>query len=178
MNSVISGFLYERELVGVEEEAQLLEQLRALSLAPLQMYGRPTKRRIASFGLDYRTSATTLSGAPDIPAFLHALRARAAQVANLDPTTLQQALITAYPAGASIGWHVDHAQFGDTVVAVSLQGAAMLELRPLHRATILRQPIERRSIYVLRPEIRYGHEHRVIARDERVSVTFRSIARR
>lgn len=178
MNSVISGFLYQRDLVGIEEEEQLLGQLSALSLAPLQMYGRRTKRRIASFGLDYRTSATTLSGAPDIPAFLHALRERAAKVANLDPATLQQALITAYPAGAAIGWHVDHSQFGDTVVAVSLRGAAMLELRPLHGATILRQAIEARSIYVLRAEIRYGHEHRVLAREERVSVTFRSIARR
>ncbi|HEX6642528.1 MAG TPA: alpha-ketoglutarate-dependent dioxygenase AlkB [Thermoanaerobaculia bacterium] len=172
----MNSFLYEPDLIHIDEEQQLLEQLHTLSLEPVQMYGKPTKRRIVSFGLDYRASARMLTVAPSIPAFLLPVRERAAAIAGLDPTTLEQALVTAYPAGASIGWHVDHPQFGDTVVAVSLQGRATLQLRPLRGATMLRQTISPRSAYVLRPDLRYGHEHHVLAHEDRVSVTFRSIA--
>ncbi|MEO8379404.1 MAG: alpha-ketoglutarate-dependent dioxygenase AlkB [Acidobacteriota bacterium] len=172
----MNSFLYEPDLIDVDEEQRLLVHLRALSVAPLQMYGKPTKRRIANFGLDYRASSPTLATAPPIPPFLFALRERAAGIAGLVSATLEQALVTIYPAGASIGWHVHHPQFGDTVVAVSLQGRATLELRPVRGATMLRQAISPRSIYVLRPEVRYGHEHRVLAHEDRVSVTFRSIA--
>jgi len=174
---MIEGFIYRPDIVNGAEEEQFLNRLRAVPTAPLQMYGQPTKRRIASFGLDYRPSTPRLEPAPPLPEFLVVLRRRAASVAGIESETLVQALVTWYPAGAQIGWHVDHPQFGDTVVAVSLGGPATLELRPKGGPTILRHVIAPRSVYVLLPNLRYGHEHRVLAHEERVSVTFRSIAR-
>ena len=171
-----AGFVYIPDVIDHREEERFLRCLHALPAAPVHMYGRPTKRRVVSFGLDYRPGARRLERAAPIPPFLAALRCRAARAADIDPAALEQALVTMYPAGSAIGWHTDHPQFGDTIVAVSLQGSATLELRPKGGDTMLRQEIKARSVYVLQPLLRYGHEHRVLAHEERVSVTFRSLS--
>lgn len=173
----MEGFIYRADVITTGEEMQLLQELHRIPTAPLHMRGQITKRRIASFGLDYRPSTHQLAEAPPIPAFLTVVRDRAAAIAGIESASLEQALVTWYPAGAQIGWHVDHRQFGDTIVAVSLGGKATLGLRPVGGAAILRQQLAPRSVYVLKPRLRYGHEHRVLAADERMSVTFRSIAR-
>lgn len=170
-------FTYVEHFLSADEESEIASRLSTLTLAPLRMHGVFTKRRIASFGLDYRTGARTLADAAPLPDWLLPVRDRAATAAGLQPASLEQALVTEYPAGAAIGWHIDHAQFGDTIVAISLLGRAVMQLRPIGGPTILRQELAPRSLYLLGPTLRYEHHHRVVCRDYRISITLRSIKR-
>ncbi|MCM2316691.1 MAG: alpha-ketoglutarate-dependent dioxygenase AlkB [Thermoanaerobaculia bacterium] len=179
MQSIEDDFIYVDAIITPDEERSVIHQLVDLELAPLRFRGQLTKRKIASFGLDYRPGVRHLETAAPIPEYLHEIRRKAAAVAGLEAETLEQALVTSYPAGSEIGWHVDQRDFGDTIVAVSLLGRALLKLRSeIGHVPILTHELAPRSIYVLRPRYRYNHQHMVRARDERISVTFRSIGSR
>jgi DNA oxidative demethylase len=180
MHDPASDLVYVEDVLTLDEERNLQQQLVAsLELTPLRFRGQWTKRRIASFGLDYRPGVRHLQPAAPIPSFLLDLRRRAAAIAELPAESLEQALVTDYPAQSEIGWHVDQLDFGDTVVAVSMIGRATLRLRTVSdQQIVLTQVLAPRSVYVLRPRYRYDHQHMVHAHEERISVTFRSIAAR
>lgn len=172
-------FTYIDDVITQHEELDLIHQLRSTELAPLRFRGQVTKRKIASFGLDYRPGVRHLQPAAAIPEYLREIRRRAAAVAGLEAGTLEQALVTWYPAGSEIGWHVDQLDFGDTILAVSLLGHATLRLRTVaEKQLVIVHELAPRSVYVLRPRYRYDHQHMVRARDERISVTFRRIGER
>lgn len=168
---------YFDEFITVHEEEEILAQVRGLALRPVMLHGVESKRKIASFGLDYKTGTRTLAPAPPIPDYLITVRDRAAEISGCDPAILEQALVTWYPIGAAIDWHVDHLSFGDTIIAASLLGHGRLQLRRTLKTPILmRRDLAPRSLYVLPARYRYDHLHRVTAREERWSVTFRNIA--
>jgi alkylated DNA repair dioxygenase AlkB len=90
--------------------------------------------------------------------------------------TKARAGVTGHP-GTAIGWHKDHAEFGD-VIGVSLLAPCVFRLRRKaakgwERASIELQP---RSAYLLRGAAREDWQHSIPPVDKlRYSVTFRSL---
>jgi alkylated DNA repair dioxygenase AlkB len=111
-----------------------------------------------------------------MPDFLDPLRRRAAEVAGLDPQRLQQALVTEYEPGVTIGWHRDKPMFED-VVALSFGAACRLRLRRRDGARWQRWSAELapRSLYRLSGPARHAWEHSIPPVPAlRYSVTFRT----
>jgi alkylated DNA repair dioxygenase AlkB len=172
------GFRYQPELISPDEEAALLERIRALPFAEFDFHGYKGKRRVVSFGWKYDFTERKLHEVDDIPDFLLPLREKAARFAGLEPGDLQHALVTEYDVGAPIGWHRDKAVFGD-VVGVSRLSAAPFRLRrqvggKWERVTVMAEP---RSVYLMRGPSRTDWEHSIPPVEHlRYSVTFRNFA--
>jgi alkylated DNA repair protein (DNA oxidative demethylase) len=170
----ISGFVYEPEVLTATDHDALSRRVADEPFAPLRMRGRVSKRQVVSYGLSFLPHLAALPPAAPIPKYLHPLRRLAGGLAGVEEKKLKQALITFYPAGGEIGWHIDHPDFGDTVVVVSLVGPATLFLRG-SEGQERQQLVRPRSIYVLRGDARWRAEHRVIAHRDRYSVAFRTL---
>ena len=115
------GFEYRSDLVSSEEEAALLEQFQELHFREYEFHGHFGKRRVVSFGMHYDPNEDKLPNTDEIPAFLLALRQKAADFARLSPSELRQALVTEYTPGAAIGWHRDRPFYRD-VIGMTLRG--------------------------------------------------------
>jgi alkylated DNA repair dioxygenase AlkB len=102
-----AGFRYAPELISRAEERRLVEHLQRLEFKPFDFHGFLGKRRVVSFGWRYDFNGGGLTKTEDMPDFLLPLRERAAAFAGLQPTDLQQVLLTEYQPGAPIGWHKD-----------------------------------------------------------------------
>jgi alkylated DNA repair dioxygenase AlkB len=172
-----AGFKYQPEFLALEEERELVAQFADLSLRPFEFQGYVGNRRVVSFGWQYDFNTRQLRKAEDIPGFLTAIRARAADLAGIAPTRLQQVLLTEYAPGAGIGWHRDKAVFGE-VVGISLLSACTFRFRRKKgagwdRASIVAEP---RSAYLLQGPSRTEWEHSIPAVDDlRYSITFRNL---
>jgi alkylated DNA repair dioxygenase AlkB len=171
------GFRYQADIISVEEEAELLHHIRELALHPFEFRGYEGKRRVTSFGWRYDFARQALEPAKDLPAYLLALRDRAAAFAGISAVNLEQALVTEYEPGAPIGWHRDRGVFGD-IVGVSLAAACVFRLRRKagdrwERASITAEP---RSAYLLSGRARTEWEHSIPPVTAlRYSVTFRTV---
>lgn len=171
------GLLYERDFIGAEEEAALLEEIGRLPLQEAKYKAYTARRRIAVFGSAYDFETYELGPAPALPDFLKPLRGRAAQLAGVAEGSFPHALINEYRPGTPLGWHRDVPEF-ELVVGVSLAGACRMRFRPYppkKGAKIFVLDLEPRSIYVLRDEIRWRWQHSVAPTKElRYSITFRT----
>ncbi|HEV7242357.1 MAG TPA: alpha-ketoglutarate-dependent dioxygenase AlkB [Thermoanaerobaculia bacterium] len=170
----ISGFSYEPDIVTPEAHDAIAAMIASEPFAPLRMRGQVSRRRIVSYGLSFVPHLLNLPLASPIPQYLYPVRRLAAAIAGVPEATLRQALITFYPTGAEIGWHVDHANFGDTVAVASFSGSATLFLRGCPGPKV-QQCILPRSVYVLTGAARWSAEHRVVAHADRYSVAFRTL---
>ncbi len=170
------GFSYWPDAVSHNEENAWVRQLEALPLKPFEFHGYLGKRRIVSFGWRYDYAGRALRKSEPLPDFLEPLRQRAAAVAGIDVQSLQQALVTEYDTGVTIGWHRDKPMFED-VVALSLLSACRLRLRRKRGTRWERWSTEiaPRSIYRLSGAARHEWEHSIPPVEGlRYSVTFRS----
>ncbi|HSU02031.1 MAG TPA: alpha-ketoglutarate-dependent dioxygenase AlkB [Nocardioides sp.] len=176
-----AGLLLAEDVLTHEEEGELLGWCRTLDLHPVVLHDVPSLRLVRHFGVgyDYATWATT--PVDPVPRRLLPLRRRAAALADVDPESFVEALVTCYPAGAGIGWHRDATAFGPVVVGVSLGSEAVMRFQ--RRAAggerrVFEQHLPRRSAYVLRGAARSAWQHSVPAvAEERWSVTFRQVRR-
>ena len=174
------GFRYQTRVISEQEERALLVHVRGLPFREFEFHGHVGKRRTVSFGWRYDFATETLREADDVPAFLLALRERAAAFAGVEAARLQQVLVTEYDAGAGIGWHRDKAVFGE-VVGISLLAPCTFRLRRRvgtrwERAAVTAEP---RSAYLLRGPSRTEWEHSVPPVDAlRYSITFRNLRAR
>jgi alkylated DNA repair dioxygenase AlkB len=172
------GLRYQPELISPAEERELIRHFAGLDFKDFEFQGFRGKRRVVSFGWRYDFNGGGLQKTSDMPAFVLALRERAAAFAGLEPDDLQQVLFTEYRPGAAIGWHKDRSVFGG-VVGVSLLSPCNFRLRRKRgqgwqRASITAEP---RSAYLLRGPSRAEWEHSIPPLDAlRYSVTFRSMA--
>ena len=172
----VPGFAYWADTFSAAEERAWLRENEALPFKPFEFHGYLGKRHIVSFGWRYDYSGRALRPSTPMPAFLEPLRARAGDVAGLDVASLQQALITEYDAGVTIGWHRDKPMFED-VVALSFLSPCRLRLRRKHGARWVRWATEiaPRSLYRLSGPARHEWEHSIPPVDsKRYSVTFRT----
>ena len=125
--SLPGGFRYGADLLDAGEEQALLNQIVALPFKEFQFMGS-----LASDAWCHSAGAMTSMAAvcktDDMPAFLMAVRKKAASFAGVPPSDLQQVLVTEYRPGAAIGWHKDRSVFGD-VVGISLLAPCMFRFR-------------------------------------------------
>jgi alkylated DNA repair dioxygenase AlkB len=175
------GLTYRPDFISPREEAELLEQIRALPLVPAPYRQYTARRRVASFGSTYDFQAQRLNEAPPLPPFLLPLRARIAGELKVLPDELAQGLVTAYDIGTPLGWHRDAPEFG-SVAGVSLAGSCEMRWRqypPRVRRTLLRLTVAARSLYLITGEARWGWQHSVApTRELRYSITFRTLRER
>jgi alkylated DNA repair dioxygenase AlkB len=171
------GFVYRPDFVTAQEEASLLAAMRSLAFSEVRMRGQVARRRTAHFGWLYGYESWRVEPGPPIPEFLIPLRHRAGALTGVDAATLEEVLVTEYPAGAGIGWHRDAPSFG-LVVGVSLLGFCRFRFA---RGTGAEREtrsfeLEPRSGYVLSGPARWQWQHSIPpTKTARYSITFRAM---
>ena len=176
-----NGFTYRATVVNVEEERSLLRLLRGLDFGPVVMHGQAARRAVLHFGYAYDFDTWELTQTDPMPDYLTDIRARCAELTRTDPALFEQALVTHYPSGATIGWHRDANAFGPVVAGLSLGSDCLMRFQ--RRAAggerrVFEQPLERRSGYALTAAARWAWQHSIPAvQQERYSITFRTINR-
>ena len=177
--ALIPGLRTVEELIGPDEESNLVAHIDAAGLTPFQFGQYEGKRLTRSFGQRYDFSSHQLLEAESIPDWLLPLRDKAARFAGLAPEEFGHVLLIRYDPGVGIGWHKDRSAF-DRVVGISLGNAAELGFRRRRedgRFDRIRLPLPPRSAYLLSGEARHGWEHGIHAHQAlRYSITFRTIA--
>lgn len=170
-----TGFSYHRDFLAAPEHMELLTKIRELPFRTDTFRGMTLRRTIACFGYDYVAARRSARNpAPPLPPYLVSVRDRAAAIACVEASTLEQAIIWKYPPHVGIGWHVDHRDYGPVICGVSLGASATLRLQRGDEE--VRQPLANGSLYVLRDEARYIWKHKVDGNAfERFSITFRSM---
>jgi alkylated DNA repair dioxygenase AlkB len=175
---LIDGLTYRDDLITEAEEGRLLEQLKALDLAPFRFQGWLGNRKTKSFGWRYDFDDASFSRTEPIPNWLEPVRAEAAAFAHVAPGDFAHVLLARYDPGAGIGWHKDRDVF-DQVVGISLATPATLRFRQRVGTGFRRVnlEVEPRSAYLLSGEARWEWEHRIVPGDQlRFSVTFRTMS--
>jgi alkylated DNA repair dioxygenase AlkB len=174
------GLRYETDLIDAREESRLIAEFRDIDFSPFQFHGFTGKRRVVYYGWRYDFDGGGLKRTDPIPAFLLPTRAIVAGFAGRDASALEQALITEYAPGATIGWHRDRPVFDD-VVGISLNTACTFRLRRKVGETWKRRAFiaEPRSAYLLSGAARHEWEHSIPAVAVlRYWITFRTLRRR
>jgi alkylated DNA repair dioxygenase AlkB len=176
-----AGLEYRPDLFTEPEERALLDQLERLEFHEIRMHGVVAKRTARHFGLDYDYERRgVIEEAEPIPDWLVPVRARAANLAAVEPDQLVEILVQRYPAGAQIGWHRDAPAFG-IVVGISLGSPSRLRFRR-DRGGVRKTfelVLEPRSGYVLAAEARTAWMHHVPpTKALRYSITFRTLKHR
>jgi alkylated DNA repair dioxygenase AlkB len=171
------GMRYVEDLITPGEERDLAAFIKGLPLQPFEFTGGfKGNRRVLSFGSRYDYAAQRVADAPPIPTELLGLRDNAAAFAELEPHSLQQALVTEYAPGAGIGWHRDRPHYGD-IIGISLLATCTFRLRlktgnTWQRSALAAAP---RSAYILSGDSRETWEHSIPPLGQlRYSVTFRT----
>jgi alkylated DNA repair dioxygenase AlkB len=174
---VPEGLRCRAEVLTGDEERDLVARLAQLPLTPFDFHGYLANRRVVSYGFRYSYEEGSLHPAEKMPAFLLAVRERAAAFAGIEPTKLVQSLINEYRPGTAIGWHRDKPVFGD-VIGISLNAACLLRFRRKSGPSWERYSLaaEPRSAYLLRGPARTVWEHSIPAVTAlRYSITFRTL---
>jgi alkylated DNA repair dioxygenase AlkB len=175
---LIDGLDYRDDFIGEAEEADLVERLSRLDLAPFRFQGWLGNRKTKSFGWRYDFDDASFTPTEPIPDWLHSLRDKAARLAGVRPHDIHHALVARYDPGAGIGWHKDRDIF-EKVVGVSLHTPAVLRFRQRSGSAFRRVSVDLapRSVYLLSGESRWKWEHRITPGDRlRFSFTFRTLS--
>jgi len=176
-----AGLVYEPELIDRATERALLDRLAHLDLEPVVMRGRAARRTVRHFGYGYDFDSWELRPTDPLPPWLVSVRQSASVLADRPPDHFEQALVTCYPPGASIGWHRDANAFGGVVLGLSLGTPAAMRFQRKAAGgerRVFEQPLEPRSAYVLAGAARSVWQHSVPAvAAVRYSLTFRSVRR-
>src|SRR5215210_674143 len=82
------GLVYRAEILSPDEEAELLATLARLDFRDVTMRGQTAKRTVRHYGFDYDYESWQLVPADPLPDFLHEIRDRCADVAEVAPEDL------------------------------------------------------------------------------------------
>jgi alkylated DNA repair dioxygenase AlkB len=188
--SVPEGFEYREHFLSPAEEGKLLDEITALQFSAVVMRGAVARRRTVHFGWTYGYYSRRTEPGPPLPSYLIRVRTRVAAWAGLDAELFVEALVTAYPAGATIGWHRDAPMFGDVVAGISLASSCRMKFRPYvspseisggsgPRRTTHEIHLAPRSAYILAGAARRTFEHSIPpVTSVRYSITFRTLRSR
>jgi alkylated DNA repair dioxygenase AlkB len=174
--SMPAGFHYRADLIGVRDEAALLETIAGLTFTPYEFRGFQANRKVAAFGYLYSYNTRRMETARELPPWLKDLRIEIAAFAGLRPDAFEQVLVTEYVPGTALGWHRDRLQYGE-IVGVSLHSPANFRMRRRDGSRWLRanRIVEPRSVYKMSGESRLDWEHSIPAVETlRYSLTFRT----
>jgi alkylated DNA repair protein (DNA oxidative demethylase) len=174
------GLVYRPDCLSVDEERELLAILEPLRFDPIVIRGQAARRTARHFGLDYDYEARTPEPGEPVPDWLLPVRARAAELAEVEPEELVEILVQRYPPGATIGWHRDAPAFG-TVVGLSLGSSSRLRFQrgKGEQRRVWEILLEPRSGYVLTGKARTSWQHSIPPTKElRYSITFRTLRAR
>lgn len=175
-----AGMQYVEDFLSRSDESDLLDVIATLPLHHSQYRQFTAQRKTISYGFSYDFTRNALHTAEPIAEFLHPLRARVAAHAQLQPEQFQQALVTEYRPGTSLGWHRDVPQF-EVVVGVSLANPCRMRLRPYpprenRREGVIALELLPRSIYILRDAARWSWQHSIPpTKALRYSITWRTL---
>jgi alkylated DNA repair protein (DNA oxidative demethylase) len=175
---VPEGLTYSDGVLSADEERRLLEAVERMELGAFVMRGQAARRTVRHFGWGYSFDNRTLTPAEPLPAELVWLRERAEALAGLDPGVFEQALVTRYPPGATIGWHRDAPPFGPTLAGISLAAPCRMRFRRDLEGIryVHEQLLHPRSAYVLAGTARSAWEHSIPPTEAlRYSITFRTL---
>jgi alkylated DNA repair dioxygenase AlkB len=165
-------------VLSPEIESEALEAFEHTPFEAFVLHGQPARRMVKSYGWSYNFGDRGLRRADPLPPYLVRLRLLAAGVTDVPAVAFEQALVTRYPPGATIGWHRDVPSFGPVVVGVSLRSPCRMRLRRVVGGVryLHEQTLEPRSVYVLSRLARSAWEHSIPpTEDLRFSVTFRTL---
>jgi DNA oxidative demethylase len=174
------GLIYQPDVLSVGEESDLLAVLEELRFDPIVIRGQAARRTARHYGLGYDYESRTPQPGEPVPDWLLPARARAAELAGVEPEELVEILVQRYPPGSTIGWHRDAPAFG-TVVGISIAGSSRLRFQRGKRDArrVFEVTLEARSGYVLAGEARRSWEHSIPpAKEMRYSITFRTLRSR
>ena len=174
------GFVYRPAFLSRQEEASLLDIIRALALEEAKFQQYTARRRTARFATQHDPRAKAPNGCSGIPDFLLPLRDRVAEWIGLPASGFVHALVTEYRPGTPLGWHRDAPEY-EAIAGVSLGGACRMRLRPYRPGEVHRKDevvgleLEPRSAYQFREAARWGWQHSIApTRQMRYSITFRT----
>jgi alkylated DNA repair dioxygenase AlkB len=174
-----SGLVLRDSFITAEEEAALLDAIRALELREAQYKEYTARRRVASFGSGFDYDANELVPAPQIAPFLLPLRDKVAAWVGVSPEEFGYTLVSEYRPGTPLGWHRDVPQF-EKVAGVSLGTAARMRFRPYPPRKgdpTFALELAPRSAYILQDEVRWKWQHAIAPTPGlRYSITFRTRA--
>jgi len=174
-----TGLAYRPAVLSAPDEASLVERFHRHDFEAVVMRGQAARRTVRHFGFTYAFDSWDLVPTEPLPDYLLELREACAGMAEVEPCSFEQALVTRYPAGAAIGWHRDATAFGPVVAGASLASDCVMRFQ--RRAAggerrVFEQPLERRSGYVLAGAARSAWQHSIPAvAQPRYSVTFRTV---
>lgn len=182
MRALPPGLSYVESYISREEERQLLSAVDG------QQWRTDWKRRRQVYGVAY-SGPQVGSKLDPLPTWLDWLIERVVADGYLRGEIVNS-VINEFLPGQGIAPHVDHLEFGPTVVAVSLGGATVLDLHdpttPAREKVLL--DVQPRSLWVLGGEARSRWLHGIAPRsrdliggmarprERRVSITLRTRA--
>jgi alkylated DNA repair dioxygenase AlkB len=174
------GFTYDTDFITVEEENELINQIKNVELKNLNFQGYEAKRKVASFGFDWSFEKRLLTKGKPIPKEFEWLLTKVGLKFNIEISKISELLLTEYPNEAVINWHRDAPPF-DTIIGISLLSNCTFRFRPhdktkQNRKSITSFPVVRRSIYVMKDEARSEWEHSISPVEQtRYSITLRTL---
>lgn len=178
------GLRYRPDFLTPDEETHLLAEFAKVAFSNAHYQQYVARRRVVRYGegdypASYGPDAEKANPYRPFPDFLLPLRLRVAQWLGMDETQFVHALLTEYQPGTPIGWHSDAPHF-DTIVGISLAGAARMRFRPYaapkDKAAAFAIALEPRSAYVMQGDIRRHWQHHIPpTKALRYSITFRSL---
>jgi alkylated DNA repair dioxygenase AlkB len=151
------GFLYQADFLSKEEQNFLLHEISKVPLRTFIFQGFEAKRKVKSFGYDYRFDKRSLTQGEQIPPSFQPLIKKVADFLSIDPAEFAELLLTEYPIGSVINWHRDAPPF-ELIAGISLGADCSFRLRPYEkerqsRSSIISLPVKRASLYVVLPPI-------------------------
>lgn len=174
------GFRYTDDFISKAEEVELLNEISKMHLHSFQFQGFEAKRKVASFGYDYRFDKAELQKGQDIPTAFLPLIEKVAQHLKIAAGDFKELLITEYPVGSIITWHRDAPPF-DIIAGISLHADCNFRLRPHDKSrqtrnNIISVPVKCRSLYVMQGEARSNWQHSITpVKEVRYSITLRTL---
>jgi len=171
------GFRYQEEVISEEEEARLIATFATLPFKEFQFGPFQGKRRVLSFGWRYDYTEQRAKPAEPILPFLVDTYQTIRSATGFRLSNLEQALVTEYAPGTTIGWHRDKTMFQE-VLGLSLSSLCNFRLRKRTGDKWTRVNLEAlpRSAYFFEGEARWEWEHSIPPVEElRYSITFRSL---
>lgn len=176
----IPGFEYGEDFISVQEEKQLLDIISGIELHTFIFQGFEAKRRVASFGYDYSFDRRELTKGLPIPKEFDPLIAKVSAKFNIPAEEMAELLVIEYPPGAVINWHRDAPPF-DAIAGISLQSDCTFKFRPHEkskqgRGSVKSYQLKRRSVYLMKGEVRSEWEHSTApVKETRYSITLRTL---